>query len=49
MMRAIGHRYQELEYGGLSKAAARKLRSLADAAATLCRADEPALSRRDRA
>jgi len=33
LMRAIGHRYQELEHGGLSKAAARKLRTVADAAA----------------
>ena len=30
LTRAIGHRYQELEHGGLSKAVARKLRSIAD-------------------
>ena len=33
LKRAIGYRYQELEFGGLSKAAARKLRSAADAIA----------------
>jgi hypothetical protein len=33
LMRAIGHRYQELEHGGLSKAAARKLRTVAGAVA----------------
>ena len=33
LMRAIGHRYQELEHGGLAKAAARKLRTVAGAAA----------------
>lgn len=32
LMRAIGHRYQEIAFGGLGKAAARKLRALADAA-----------------
>ena len=32
LMRAIGYRYQEIAFGGLSKAAARKLRTLADAA-----------------
>jgi hypothetical protein len=31
LKRAIGYRYQEIELGGLSKAAARKLRTLADA------------------
>lgn len=31
LLRAIGHRYQELEHGGLSKAAARKLRTVAGA------------------
>lgn len=33
LMRAIGHRYQEVEHGGLAKAAARKLRTVAGAAA----------------
>lgn len=32
LMRAIGYRYQEIEFGGLGKAAARKLRTMADAA-----------------
>jgi hypothetical protein len=32
LMRAIGHRYQEIAFGGLGKAAARKLRTLPDAA-----------------
>lgn len=32
LMRAIGYRYQEIAVGGLGKAAARKLRTLADAA-----------------
>jgi hypothetical protein len=32
LMRAIGYRYQEIEFGGLSKATARKLRTLAEAA-----------------
>lgn len=31
LMRAIGYRYQELEYGGVSKAVRRKLRSAGDA------------------
>lgn len=32
LMRAIGHRYQEIAFGGLGKAAARRLRTLAGAA-----------------
>jgi hypothetical protein len=32
LMRAIGYRYQEIAFGGLGKATARKLRILADAA-----------------
>lgn len=42
LIRAIGHRMQELEMGGLSKAAVRKLRSLAEASGPAGdRADDP--------
>jgi len=43
-MRAIGHRYQEVELGGLSKAAARKLRTLAGAEAEAVSRQDPASS-----
>lgn len=44
LMRAIGHRYQELEHGGLSKAAARKLRTVAGAEAEAASKEDAALS-----
>jgi len=44
LMRAIGHRYQELEHGGLSKGAARKLRTVAGAAAEAASAKDAATS-----
>jgi hypothetical protein len=44
LMRAIGHRYQELEHGSLSKAAARKLRTVAGAVADASSTDDAAAS-----
>lgn len=43
LMRAIGYRYQELEYGGVSNAVLRKLRSAGDAVAaeTLAQREAP--------
>lgn len=47
LMRAIGHRYQELEHGGLAKAAARKLRTVAGAAAEAASKEDAASSSDD--
>ena len=44
LMRAIGHRYQELEHGGLSEATARKLRTVAGVAAEAASTQDPASS-----